>query len=310
MAVPMGIIALPIILVQIVNMFELEEFMIGALTIPRLPAYRASEIETFKIKYFAEALRSIFVGDRYLFDSIPNIYNLYAITIPLFIIGFADAVIKLVKGMRSRKYDVGALALLWFLVVLIFESHIIPYTYRINAVFYVTVVLSVQGIVVIKNKLSNEPDDKSQNKLSNKFRKLYPALFCGIGIIYTVCAVRFCRFYFFKYTDATFPLPYFGTTFNEAVELIEGNEKLKNKLTFVSELGIYYALSSQISPYDFDISGDECIHWNNYWFGSLQEISDDCNYIVYGNFEEYCEDLRRAGFTEERFGRYSVFYKE
>jgi hypothetical protein len=105
-------------------------------------------------------------------------------------------------------------------------------------------------------------------------------------------------------------LGYFGNTFDEAVELIESNDVLKNKLTFVSEVGIFYALSSKISPYDFDLGGDECTRWNNYWFGSLQEISDDNNYIVYGHFEEYCDELRQAGFTEAKYDNYSLFYKE
>jgi 4-amino-4-deoxy-L-arabinose transferase-like glycosyltransferase len=294
MAVFMGVVATPIILVQIVNIFDLEEFMIGPFTIARINAYRVSEIGLFKIEYFMEAVKSIFVGDRYLFDTIPGIPNLYAITVPLFVVGFADLFGKLVKNIKLRNFESRAVVLLWFLTVFIFSCHITTYTYRINTIFFSVAFITTNGIKV----------------LAEEFSKIYYVVLTAICLVYAVSALHFGAFYFFKYTDATFPLEYFGHTFDEAVELIENNEVLKNKLTYVSEIGIYYALSSKISPYDFDITGDECIKWNNYWFGSLQEITDDCNYIVYGNFEEYCEELRQAGFTEAQFDRYSVFYKE
>lgn len=294
MACPMALLAMPLILVQLVNLFQLEEFKIGFLTITRIKYYRASSIGTFRLSYFVQAIKSVFVGDEYLYESIPGIWNLYALTIPLFVIGIADAFVRLIQSLRKKEIGLIAFPLLWFCAVLFFESHIEPCTYTMNSIFSAVILLAVQGVFVIKRKIY----------------KIYPAAVAAVCLIYAVCALRFTGFYFFKYTEATFKLPYFGCTFTEAVDLIENNDNLKNKLTYVSEVGIYYALSSKISPYDFDIAGDECIHWNNYWFGSLQEISDDCNYIVCGRFEEYCEELRNAGFNEEKYDAYSVFYKE
>lgn len=294
MACPMALLAMPLILVQMVNLFRLEEFRIGFLSITRIKYYRASSIGTFNLSYFVKALKSVFVGDEYLYESIPGIWNLYALTIPLFLVGIIDAFVKLVQNLRKKETGLMVFPLFWFCAVLFFESHIEPCTYTMNSIFFVTILLAVRGVYVIKMKVN----------------KIYPAAVTAICLVYVVCALRFGGFYFLKYTEATFKLPYFGCTFTEAVDLIENNDNLKNKLTYVSEVGIYYALSSKISPYDFDIAGDECIHWNNYWFGSLQEISDDCNYIVCGRFEEYCEELRNSGFSEERYDTYSVFYKE
>lgn len=294
MACPMAVLAVPLMLVQLVNLLQLEEFTIGFLTISRIKYYRASSIGTFSLAYFVKALRSVFVGDEYLYESIPGICNLYAITIPLFIAGIMDGFVKLARTIRKREIGLMVFPLLWFCAVLFFEAHIEPCTYTINSIFFVTVLLAVNGVHVIKRK----------------FFGIYPAAVTAICLIYAFCSLRFCGFYFLKYTEATFKLPYFGCTFAEAVDLIESNDNLRNKLTYVSETGIYYALSSQISPYDFDIAGDECILWNNYWFGSLQEISDECNYIVCGKFDEYCRELRSAGFTEEKYDTYSVFYKE
>jgi len=294
MACPMAVIAIPLIMVQLVNLFQWDEFKIGFLTITRIKYYRASSIGLFSPSYFVKALKSIFVGDEYLYESIPNICNLYALTIPLFLIGITDAFAGTIQNLRKKEMDLRAFPLFWFCAVLFFESHIEPCTYTINSIFFASILLAVQGVYVIRSKAN----------------KIYPAAITVICLVYAVCALRFGVFYFSKYTEATFKLPYFGCTFEEAVDLIENNDILKNKLTYVSEVGIYYALSSKISPYDFDIAGDECVKWNNYWFGSLQEISDDCNYIVCGRFDEYCEELRNSGFSEARYDTYSVFYKE
>ncbi|MCD7835211.1 MAG: glycosyltransferase family 39 protein [Lachnospiraceae bacterium] len=294
MACPMAVLALPLILVQIVNLFDLEEFTIGFFTITNIKYYRASSIGRFNLSYFITALKSVFIGDNYLYESIPGICNLYALTIPLFLAGIADAFAGLVKSLKKKEISFIAFPLFWFLAVLFFEAHIKPCTYTMNSIFCAVILLSVGGVYAIKKHAG----------------RVYPLIAAAICLIYAVCALRFTGFYFFKYTDATFKLAYFGCTFAEAVDVIENNDVLKNKRTFVSEVGIYYALSSKISPYDFDLAGDECIEWNNYWFGSLQEISDDCNYIVCGRFEEYCDELRSAGFIEEKYDNYSLFYKE
>lgn len=305
MACPMALLAAPLIAVQIINIFDLEEFTIGFLTIPRIKYYRASSIGTFSLSYFVKALRSVFVGDEYLYESIPGIWNLYVVTVPLFVVGFSDGVGKLALSFRKKEIRIIAFPFLWFCAVLFFESHIEPCTYTMNSIFLVAILLVVNGISVIGRKLSECCGSMAPRRASMYKR----AAALALCLIYGVCALRFMGFYFLKYTEATFKLPYFGCTFEEAVDLIENNGGLRNKMTYVSEVGIYYALSSKIPPYDFDIAGDECMQWNHYWFGSLQEISENCNYIVCGRFEEYCEELRNAGFTEEKYDTYSLFYK-
>ncbi len=295
MAIPMGVLAFPLILVQLVNLFQWEEMQIGPFTITRLPWYRASEIGWFQWKYFVSAIKHVFVGDDYLFDSIPGIWNLYAITVILFVIGMVSAFERLFRAVRKREFSSLALPLLWFLAELFFESHIKTSTYTINGIFLVTALLAVEGIHV----------------LCRKAAKWKPLLLLGICGIYALCFLRFGVFYYSgEYTEKTYPLHYFGITFSEGIDFIEGDEVLREKLTFVSEVGIFYALSKQLPPDEFGLSGDQSIHWNQYWFGSLQEISDEYNYLMCDGYEDYREELRQAGFSEQRYDNYSVFYKK
>ena len=80
----------------------------------------------------------------------------------------------------------------------------------------------------------------------------------------------------------------------------------------MAEKEIYYAVSTLENPYELQVklgTGDG-IRYNNHWIGCLGEITDAYNYIVRDGFEEYCGQLREAGFTEERFVKYSLFYKK
>lgn len=62
MAISFGVIAVPLILVQIVNLFDLEEFRLAGLTITKLQTYRVSEIGHFQMDNLHRVLESILWG--------------------------------------------------------------------------------------------------------------------------------------------------------------------------------------------------------------------------------------------------------
>lgn len=299
MAIPLGLLATPLIMVQIVNYFDLPEMKLGIFTITKLPGYRVSEIGSFQLEKLGVALRSIFVGDGYTFDSIPGIWNLYAITVVLFVVGFASTLIQVIRMLRKRKLTLYALPLFWFLVILMIESHISTNSYRINGIFLVVALMAVEGVHAVKCFLRI------------KEIKWFPVVLACLCGIYAVCVLRFGVFYFSgRYTEATYPITYFGYPFPEGAEYIENHQFLKDKVTYVSEQGIYYAISAMVPPWEFDITGDASGLWKNYWFASLPEISGEFNYLVRDGFVEYCDELRQEGFTEVRFENYSLFYME
>lgn len=297
MAIPLGVLATPLILVQVINLYGLPEMKIGIFTITKMAGYRAAEIGPYRFDNFVTAIRCIFIGDDYAFDSIPGIWNLYALTAVLFVIGFVNSLIKGVKGLKKREFNPQTVLLLWFLAILLFESHIQVNTYRLNGIFLVVTLIAVEAIYVL------------ETLLKRRGKKWFPPILVCLCGVYAICMLRFGLFYYSgRYTEATYPMTYFGLPFPEAVEFIENNEVLSEKITFVSEQGIYYAISSFVPPYEFDITGDASGLWHNYWFASLQEISSEFNYLVRDGYEEYCEELRQAGFTELRYDHYSLFY--
>ena len=143
---------------------------------------------------------------------------------------------------------------------------------------------------------------------------------CGSGC----CDMRDLSVVFWKlcellllggYREETFPLSYFDIPVAEAVRFIEQDEVLSGKTTQMAQAGAYYLLGKAISPYELDIKVVEGKvgqkrRLGNYIFGALDPIEDSCNYIVRDDFVEYSETLRAAGFSEERYEGYSLFYKK
>lgn len=80
----------------------------------------------------------------------------------------------------------------------------------------------------------------------------------------------------------------------------------------MAEPKIVYAISALTDPAELKVWEKEegMESFKNYRFNVLGEISDQNNYIVRDGFEEYCTQLRAAGFSEERYGEYSLFYKK
>ena len=105
-------------------------------------------------------------------------------------------------------------------------------------------------------------------------------------------------------------MDYFDITVEEALIYIENHPQLQEKLTYMMEEGIYYALSTRISPFELRIEERENNQYGNYVWGQLGEISDDCNYIVRHVYTQYMDELRCAGFQEIDYGAYSLFYME
>jgi len=314
MAVPLGILAVPLILVQIVNLFDLEEFRLGCFTITKLAFYRASEVGHFTLSHFLLALKSIFIGDSLNYNSIPGRTNLYVITIPLAALGFVMGLIKSVKSGRQRdgqfaEKEFFTIVLLWFLSMLFFESHIESNVNKTNGIFFSVIVLAVEGLDTLRGACGR----LVRRLWKGREKAAEIAAAAGLCSIYLFCFGNFGVYYFGgHYSAETYPLDLFDLTVTEALDFVEQDPVLCRKITQMAEKEIYYAVSTLEDPYQLRVqlgTGDG-IRYKNHWIGCLGEISDEYNYIVRDGFEEYCEELRKAGFTEERFTRYSLFYKK
>ena len=203
---------------------------------------------------------------------------------------------KVIKNGISHEYNGLFYFIVWFALILVLAGCMNSNTYRMNGIFFAVVFLAVEGLC----------------QILKWFKKIAPVLLGVVCVVYVVCFMRFSHFYYGEgYTANTYmKIDNFGLPIQEGISFIEGDALLCQKITYVWERSIYYAVSKWLPPQEFDVIGDSYGVWNQYWFGSLGEITPDYNYMVpHGIFEDYCRQLREAGFEEKRFEHYSVFFK-
>ncbi len=296
MALPMGLLAFPLILVQIINYFDLREFKIGCFTINKLEIYRISEVGGFSFARFQQALSNVFTGDNYLpYNSAPGYDNLYSVTVYLFVLGLIVCLARLGLALKKRTFEVLPLALFWFLSILLFESRIDSNVNKLNGIFYVVVLIAAAGLDI----------------LQQAFGKFGPVPLIAAGCIYFFCFLDFSSYYYGgAYTAETDRLPFFDITITDGLRQIADDPVLSGKETQMAQPEIIFALSSLPSPYDLQIGKRDDHFYQNYHMGSLSSIDDRCNYIVSdGLFDDYCAELRAAGFQEIHYEGYTLFYK-
>ncbi len=307
MAIPMGFLAFPLILTQIINIFGLEEIRLGIFTCIHLISYRTYEIKTFQFAFLQELFYNIFIDGRFEYCSPPGYPNLYYITIPLFVIGLLSSLRNLFMTIKRRVIDYRSFILLWFLVITLVFCHIMPNGYRICGIYLSVIMIAVEGVSCILWLLQN----KLRGKLSRISSAAVPAVLAGI---YLVAFLRFGHYYFQGfYTADNYPLNHFDITVTEAVEFIREHPEYGPKGAQLAEAPIMLALSTLDSPYDLQLLDPLELYVLDYFHCScLGEIEDGYYYIVRDTYGSYADDLREAGYTEIPYEskHYSLFYKE
>ena len=292
MAIPWGILASPLIAVQIINFFDLPEAKWGIFTITKLDYYRVSEIGRFSLESFLAVIKSVFLGDDLVYNTAPGYANLYAVSIIFAIIGLVCCLRDSMKSIAKRVYHGNVLMLFWFGAIVFFCCHITePNVNKVNGTFFAMALFVSMGIgTVVKHC------QKLQRAVEAGVLMAYLAFFIGFGVYY----------FGGQYEAENTPLNYFDVLVTEAVDRIEADAALSAKTTYMAESKVYFAASNLISPYELHIEDEKT--YGNYVLGTLPEISKENNYIVRDIYPNYMDELRAMGFAEEAYKGYSLFY--
>ncbi len=296
MAIPMGMLALPLVLVQCVNAFDWPEMQLGVFTITKfVGGYRVAELGMFRLQNLVETLRVVFLGDALNFNTVPGYWNLYGITIPLFVVGFLGSVKRFLGSVRQRQLDMSVMVLLWFLSVLFLGCHISANVYRVNSIFLAYVLIAVEGVDILL-------------KLC-RTRVLQRISAGAVICTYLLLFARFGSYYYGGgYLRDNYPLAYFDITVSEGVQFLEEHPELQNRKTYVAGGEIFLALSMLRSPYELNLYEQDGNFFEYWYCGGLGEPEEYCNYIVWDKYGEYMEELRRLGYGEVPYSDYSLFY--
>lgn len=295
--IPLITLSLPLLVIQMINIFDMNEMNAGCFTLTKIDQYRGSEISLNNIKSnLGWIYRSIFETDITEFDNFPQYSNMYAISIPFLVVGTLQAVIETITSLKKREYNITIPIFIWSFVELGSSLFITGVTtYRINGIFFALSYFVVMGILCIF-------------ELGRAWSKLFLVL---STIVYCLFFLSFANYYFNDYPNEYYPQKLFGDNMSDAIDYLESQpDNIRERTVYVggiNEAYIYYLGSTGISPYEYKIAENGNIQYGKYIFYYPDEIDLEANYIIYAPYREYIDQLSALGFYGTQHGEYYVF---
>lgn len=216
LALPLIIFALPLILVQAVNMFQLPEFSIGPFTVTRLARYRSGEVAV-SFSAILNNIKSLFCNtlfyDNLRYNTLPEYGTMYYISVPFILLGIGRGIADSYRSFRSRSFHHSVPVVAWWLgeciMGLLLVGNSTPNTTRMNGIFMPYLYFLVSGILTVWGWLQ-------KIWLKRCFILLTAAS-------YGICFLHFINYYFTDYTRDTFPLYLFYVPYEGIREFKEEN---------------------------------------------------------------------------------------
>lgn len=299
MAIPMGILAAPLVAIQMINMFDLPQMKLGIFTLTKLEFYRASEIGMPTLANIKNLIRSIFVNDPWSYNSVPGFYLLYGVSVPFFVAGAIKSCVQFFKTIFKKEHKSQNYLLFWFAVCFGIGALTETNSNKINAIFFVVIYITIEGLNWFVSFVKNKKAQLSYVAVS------------AVLAMYIFCFGRFGAYYYGgQYTIDQDPMPYFFPILTEAVEYLEEHPEKKNAGTYMDEPGIVLAVSSLYSPEKMgsmenaDWSATYC---DGYYYCRDLTARPNYNYIIRHTNEAFLDDLRKMGYEEIVFDDYSLF---
>lgn len=307
--IPIFLLAIPLILVQIVNMFNKGTMKIGFFTVPQLYTYRISEIGLSNILYNLNIFNGnnfwqlLFSSDHNMFNCLKEFGTIYYVLIPFCIFGFILTIKESIESVKKKSFNVKTVFLIQFisitLCVLVFSD---LQLYKLNPLFIMLLVFATEAIVWIYDKKH------------------------VIGyVIIAILIISFIIFEIFYFNNINDKL---GVAFNKdfipLVNYLE--EKYPEKEIFMEtdaiQQYIYLLLTKKMSPYEFIenmemiqyIGGEtEVVRVGRYRFITCK-INKDTVYVLEENnafrsknVEKIKEILEENGFKLEKYNNFLIY---
>lgn len=300
---PIFVLAIPLILLQIVNITGKGSIKFGPFIIPMLYNYRVSEIGfgniinnlTTKNNIF----KLLFVADHNLFNSFTEFGTIYYLLIPFVLGGLIINVKETTNSLKNKEFTLRTVFLIQF--VTIFLSLLIVsdlQLYKLNPLFIMLLTFGTDGILWVYNK-----------------KKILGNIIIGILI------VSFIVFLFFYFRNINKKI---GVSFNsDLIPLVEYlEEEYSNKeivlKTDAIQTYIYVLLGTKMSPYDFYNSaqmyrvGEDLaipkVGRYSFITGNIEKnkiyVIEDTEYI---KEENLIKQLEQEGFKRHNYNNFLIY---
>lgn len=292
MAIPLGILALPLILMIMTNNGIIENIKLPIFSIPKLWFYRGGEISLANVPENIKNIFDIlFMKDFLNYNAIEEFGTLHKISITLIIFGFIETLKNAIKDIRQKEFSVELVMLISFIVMFLTGLCIRELNInKINAI-YIPMIYFAGNFVyyIVKNS-----------------KYIGAVIVC----MYILNFAMFMNYYFTEFANTD--LMYFE---NDIIQASQRAEELSKEKIFIenclNQTYIYTVVATPISPYEFNknlqIQNGIVTKYGKYNFEITQEIDKTAVYIMKNNTEKI-EQLKQNGFQTENYGEFTVLW--
>ncbi len=300
MALPLGIMVIPLLLVVCVNYFGLDPIKTAFFSIPKMAVNRTEEV-AFSLSALPGKIKGlfhVFTSDG-KYGSSDTYWTMFWWS-PIFIaIGGIAGIVNGLKEWKNKTFSLDlCLLFITFAQILMFIL-CGTYNYHINGIFIALAYFCLNGIFVIIAFLKKAP-------VRIGFRVV-------LACLYTVTFIGFAKEYYFPDTATAFQV-YDGIS--EAISLLDDRQKEKD-IYVLSEVADFYFLSNPIPPKEFSAHCDELGYikdYKNLHFYAPETYEDGQVYIC-NKGSGYAAVLSDSNSAQNNYSvletkHYLVFYTE
>ena len=300
MAIPLGVLAAPLIVMQLVNMRIVPQFSFLWTDFVPLAWYRSNEMSLANIVSNLDLFKILLVDEDLLrHSSFPGYGTMYFFSIPLIIYGLAICLKQTISSIKKREYQMKTMILIFATVAYCMSMIVYDIViYRVNEIF-----LPFMLMVVIA--LEN----------FSRHKKLFvvPILTC-----YLIAFLSFGNMYYrHQYEIYEGTGLYIPTTIGDVFDYFDKTYNDGRKVYIQASYDNYVyndiliALYGELSPYEWH---DPATWEDRYHLGLPDEVDpdEDCLYILGTNWDHISSWLvENAGYTRDNlFPGYSILYRK
>ena len=294
-AIPLGILALPLILMLLVNNGIIPEITTPFLSVPEMFFYRGSEFSLSNIFNNWDLFGILFGTDGLIYNSFGEFGTMYYFSIPFCIYGFVFTIKNAIQSMKKKSMSLDFMILTFFvsvfLVTMLLDG---PNINRANAIYFPLFYFVAVGI----------------------YHLVCKRLWTGVVILvmYLIFFGAFLYSYFVEYPREVHDT-YFFVSQDDFENALSFANQLDSDEIYVIDEGyhqpyIYTVLALELDPYTFNeeliMDNNNIVQIGKYSF-RLDEIKEDDVYIF---LKEHMvpEEIKNADFDCMVFGSITVYY--
>lgn len=300
-AIPMGILAAPLIGIHLISYLGLEPKHIGIFTLIRLWSYNERSGSLSLIHLFQSiptVLKCMLWRDENQFDTLEQFPPMFSLSIAFVLTGLIVAVMACKKYTQKQSNNLVTPVLLFWLISEFLMGCLQGLSgltsYKINAIYFVLLFLILEGIDCLSQLLS------SKAMLHLSFVTFIIAFYCVRGGL-------FLHYYFTDYVKDTYPISLFAGNMTEAVAFVDSINKNHADI-YISDfhkVQMYYTIAKLPSPYEQTFPATD---YGNVHYYLPDTIDYNAIYIIRDTDIDSIQKLLDYGFSENVCGEYHVFY--